>query len=43
MRLKKSWEVLKNWADNFVSCPDYVTAKGMRMLASAIDGEYPGR
>lgn len=33
------WEVLKNWADNFVSCPDYVTAKGMRMLASGIDGD----
>ncbi len=34
-----AWEVLKNWADNFVSCPDYVTAKGMRMLASPVDGD----
>jgi len=34
-----AWEVLRNWADNFISCPDYVTAKGMRMLASPVNGD----
>lgn len=28
------WEVLKNYADNFISCPDYVAAKGMRILGN---------
>lgn len=28
------WEILKDHVDNFVSCPDYVAADGMRMLAS---------
>ncbi len=28
------WEILKNYTDNFVSCPDYVAAKGMRMLGN---------
>ena len=28
------WGILKNYTDNFVSCPDYVAAKGMRMLGN---------
>ena len=27
------WEILRNYAEFFVSCPDFVTAKGMRRLA----------
>ncbi|MBE5967855.1 MAG: diaminopropionate ammonia-lyase [Lachnospiraceae bacterium] len=30
------WNVLKNYADNFISCPDYVAAKGMRILGNPI-------
>ncbi len=30
------WEVLKSYADYFISCPDYTAAKGMRMLASPV-------
>lgn len=28
------WEVLKDYADFFLSCPDYVAAKGMRILGN---------
>ena len=28
------WEVLKDCADHFISCPDYVAAKGMRILGN---------
>lgn len=31
-----SWGVLKDYADSFVSCPDYVAARGMRILASPL-------
>lgn len=34
-----SWEVLKNCADNFVSCPDYTAAKGMRLLGNPLPGD----
>jgi diaminopropionate ammonia-lyase len=27
------WEIIRDYADFFVSCPDYVTAQGMRVLA----------
>lgn len=30
------WEVLKNYSDNFVSCPDYVAAQGMRVLGNPL-------
>ena len=30
------WNVLRDWADNFVSCPDYVAAKGMRTLGNPV-------
>jgi diaminopropionate ammonia-lyase len=31
-----SWEILKNHAAFFASCPDFVAAKGMRMLAAPL-------
>lgn len=34
-----SWEILKNHATAFVSCPDWVTVKGMRMLAAPMKGD----
>ncbi len=30
------WEVLKDYADYFVSCPDYVAAQGMRILGNPL-------
>ncbi len=29
-----SWNVLKDYADNFLSVPDYIAAKGMRVLGN---------
>ena len=34
-----SWDILRNHADAFVSCPDWVSAKGMRMLAAPVKGD----
>ncbi len=34
-----SWDILKNHAAVFVSCPDWVAAKGMRMLAAPVKGD----
>ncbi|MBS4212363.1 diaminopropionate ammonia-lyase [Neobacillus rhizophilus] len=31
-----SWGVLKDYAEIFVSCPDHVTARGMRILANPL-------
>lgn len=28
------WEILKNCADHFISCPDYASATGMRLLGN---------
>ncbi|MDX9916740.1 MAG: diaminopropionate ammonia-lyase [Gudongella sp.] len=28
------WDILKNTAEHFISCPDYTAAKGMRMLGN---------
>lgn len=36
-----SWDILKNHAAFFVSCPDWVSAKGMRMLAAPVKGDQP--
>lgn len=33
------WEVLKNCADAFISCPDYAAADGMRILAAPCRGD----
>ncbi|MTI67503.1 MAG: diaminopropionate ammonia-lyase [Firmicutes bacterium] len=32
-----TWEVLRDFASGYVSCPDYVSANGMRILASPMD------
>ena len=34
-----SWDILKNHSSFFVSCPDWVAAKGMRMLAAPCRGD----
>jgi len=34
-----SWELLKNHTDFFASCPDWVAAKGMRVLSSPLRGD----
>lgn len=34
-----SWEILKDYADAFVSCSDNVAARGMRILASPLKGD----
>jgi len=34
-----SYDILINYADGFLSCPDYVTARGMRILASPLKGD----
>lgn len=34
-----AWDILKNHSSFFVSCPDQVSAKGMRMLASPLKGD----
>jgi diaminopropionate ammonia-lyase len=34
-----SWEILKNKADFFVSAPDWVSARGMRMLGAPLKGD----
>ncbi|OFK23930.1 diaminopropionate ammonia-lyase [Olsenella sp. HMSC062G07] len=33
------WDILRNHADAFLSCPDWVAAKGMRMLAAPAKGD----
>ena len=33
------WNVLKDHADNFISMPDYVAAKGMRVLGNPLPGD----
>ena len=35
------WEILRNNVTAFCSCPDWVAAKGMRMLAAPIKGDAP--
>lgn len=34
-----SWEILRNYADVFVACPDEVAARGMRVLANPLPGD----
>ncbi len=34
-----SWDILKNHVTAFVSCPDWVSSKGMRMLAAPLKGD----
>ena len=34
-----SWDILRNHVSAFVSCPDWVSAKGMRRLAAPVKGD----
>ena len=36
-----SWEILKTWSDVFISCPDWIAARGMRMSAAPLPGDTP--
>ena len=36
-----SWDILKNNSSCFVSAPDWVSSRGMRMLAAPIKGDTP--
>lgn len=33
------WNVLRDYADNFISCLDYMAAQGMRILGSPVQGD----
>lgn len=33
------WNILHDYADNFVSCPDYTAAKAMRVLGNPLHGD----
>lgn len=37
--VRVGWEVLRDFADAFTTSPDYVTARGMRMLANPINAD----
>ena len=34
-----SWGILRDYADMYISCPDYVTARGMRILGNPLKGD----
>ena len=33
------WDILRNHADAFLACPDWTSARGMRMLAAPVKGD----
>lgn len=33
------WNVLRDYADNFISCPDYMAAQGMRIMGNPVKGD----
>lgn len=33
------WEILRDYTDAFISCPEYVTANGMRVLGNPLKGD----
>lgn len=33
------WNILRDYSDMFISCPDWVAARGMRVLASPLHGD----
>ncbi|MDD3797176.1 MAG: diaminopropionate ammonia-lyase [Lachnospiraceae bacterium] len=35
----QSWEILRSYTDVFAACPDWVTEKGMRILAAPLKGD----
>ncbi|EYE89557.1 diaminopropionate ammonia-lyase [Fervidicella metallireducens AeB] len=34
-----AWNIIKEYADNFISCPDYTAAEGMRILGNPPKGD----
>jgi diaminopropionate ammonia-lyase len=34
-----AWELLRDYSDMFFSCPDWIAAKGMRMLGNPLNGD----
>ena len=36
-----AWSILKDYSAAFMSCPDYMAANGMRMLAAPVRGDQP--
>ena len=36
-----AWDILRNHVDTFVSCPDWVSTLGMRLLAAPAKGDAP--
>lgn len=36
-----AWDILRNHVDTFAACPDWVSAKGMRLLAAPMKGDTP--
>lgn len=34
-----SWDILRDYSDGYLSCPDYVAARGMRILAAPEKGD----
>ncbi len=34
-----AWGILRDYADIYISCPDYVTARGMRILGNPLAGD----
>ncbi len=33
------WNILRDYSDMYISCPDYVAARGMRILANPLKGD----
>ena len=36
-----AWKILRAHARHFISCPEYIAANGMRILAAPLDGDPP--
>jgi len=36
-----SWEILRDYAHGYISCPDWIAANGMRILAAPVRGDRP--
>jgi len=34
-----AWKILRDYADVFVACPDYVAMRGMRVLGNPLQGD----
>ena len=36
-----SWKILRDYAHGYISCPDWIAANGMRILAAPVRGDSP--